>query len=147
MRYERVGSPPFGAQPRGARPVRARPLGGQPAGVPARHPGRRVWPAAAAPSTQGEDTTISASKSRSTSWVTGASIVDPQSTWIEVDVEIYPTGWDLPAGHKLQLTLQTADVPHLTASTQETLASGGATLSIYHDAQHPSELVVPVRSS
>ena len=66
---------------------------------------------------------------------------------VEVDVEIYPTGWDLLAGHKLQLTLQTADAPHLTASLPETLASAGATLSIYHDAKHPSELVLPVRSS
>ena len=66
---------------------------------------------------------------------------------VEVDVEIYPTGWDLLAGHKLQLTLQTADAPHLTASLPETLASAGATLSVYHDAKHPSELVLPVRSS
>ena len=64
---------------------------------------------------------------------------------VEVDVEIYPTGWDLLAGHKLQLTLQTADVPHLTLSIPEQAASLGATLSIYHDAKHPSELVVPVR--
>jgi putative CocE/NonD family hydrolase len=66
---------------------------------------------------------------------------------VEVDVEVYPTGWDLAAGHKLQLTLQTADVPHLTPSLPEELASAGATLSIYHDAEHPSELVIPVRSS
>ena len=66
---------------------------------------------------------------------------------VEVDVEIFPTGWDLAAGHKLQLTLQTADLPHLTPSLPSTLASAGATLSIYHDAKHPSELVIPVRSS
>ena len=66
---------------------------------------------------------------------------------VEVDVEIYPTGWDLLAGHKLQLTLQTADVPHLTPSIPEQVASLGATLSIYHDAKHPSELVIPVRGS
>jgi hypothetical protein len=66
---------------------------------------------------------------------------------VEVDVEVYPTGWALPAGHTLRLTLQTADVPHLTASLPEALASAGATLSIYHDAKHPSELVMPVRSS
>jgi uncharacterized protein len=66
---------------------------------------------------------------------------------VEVDVEIYPTGWDMLAGHKLQLTLQTTDAPHVTASLPETAASAGATLSIYHDAQHPSELVLPIRSS
>jgi hypothetical protein len=39
-----------------------------------------VWPAVAAPSTHGEDTTIRASRSRSTSCVTGESIVELQST-------------------------------------------------------------------
>jgi hypothetical protein len=66
---------------------------------------------------------------------------------VEVDVEIYPTGWDLLPGHKLQLTLQTADAPHLTATLPQELNSVGATLSIYHDPAHDSELVVPVRSS
>ena len=66
---------------------------------------------------------------------------------VEVDVEIYPTGWELGAGHTLRLTLQTADAPHLTASVPESLASAGATLSIYHDSKHDSELVLPVRSS
>ena len=38
-----------------------------------------VLAAAEAPSAHGEETTISASRSRSTSWVTGESIVEPQS--------------------------------------------------------------------
>jgi len=64
---------------------------------------------------------------------------------VEVDVEIYPTGWDLTPGHTLRLSLQEADVPHLTASVPEELSSAGATLSIYHDPSHDSELVIPVR--
>jgi putative CocE/NonD family hydrolase len=64
---------------------------------------------------------------------------------VEVDVEIYPAGWHLPAGHTLRLTLQEADVPHLTAPLPQGLSSTGATLSIYHDRAHDSELVVPVR--
>ncbi len=66
---------------------------------------------------------------------------------VEVDVEIYPTGWDLLAGHTLRLTLQEADVPHLTAPLPTALNEAGATLSIYHDAAHDSELVIPVRAS
>ena len=64
---------------------------------------------------------------------------------VEVDVEIYPTGWDLAAGHQLRLTLQEADVPHLMAPLPTALNSAGATLSIYHDATHDSELVIPER--
>lgn len=65
---------------------------------------------------------------------------------VEVDVEIYPTGWQLAPGHTLRLSLQEADVPHLMASVPEALASAGATLSIYHDPSHDSELVIPVRN-
>jgi predicted acyl esterase len=64
---------------------------------------------------------------------------------VEVDVEIYPTAWDLPAGHTLRLTLQEADVPHLMAPLPTALNSIGATLSIYHDAAHASQLVIPVK--
>ena len=70
----------------------------------------------------------------------------PSGRPVEVDVEIYPTGWDLTAGHTLRLTLQEADVPHLL-SPRADRESLGATLSIYHDAKHPSELVVPVRGA
>ncbi|HUE25207.1 MAG TPA: CocE/NonD family hydrolase [Solirubrobacteraceae bacterium] len=66
---------------------------------------------------------------------------------VEVDVEIYPTGWDLLAGHTLRLTLQEADVPHLMAPLPTELNSAGATLSIYHDAAHDSELVIPERGA
>ena len=66
---------------------------------------------------------------------------------VEIDVEVYPTGWDLPAGHTLRLTLQEADVPHLMAPVPTALNSVGATLSIYHDSSHDSELVIPVLGS
>jgi putative CocE/NonD family hydrolase len=69
----------------------------------------------------------------------------PSGKPVQVDVEIYPTGWDLPAGHKLRLTLQEADAPHLTASLPMAANSIGATLSVYHDRAHESQLVIPVR--
>lgn len=77
---------------------------------------------------------------------TQASVLPvPSGKPVEVDVEIYPTGWDLEPGHTLQLTLQEADVPHLMAPLPTAIESVGATLSIYHDAKHDSELVIPVR--
>jgi putative CocE/NonD family hydrolase len=69
----------------------------------------------------------------------------PSGKPVQVDVEIYPTGWDLQAGHTLRLTLQEADAPHLTASLPMAASSVGATLSVYHDRKHNSQLVVPVR--
>jgi putative CocE/NonD family hydrolase len=78
---------------------------------------------------------------------TQASVLPvPSGKPVEVDVEIYPMGWDLLPGHTLRLTLQEADAPHLTASLPTALNSVGATLSIYHGSGHDSELVIPARS-
>ncbi len=77
---------------------------------------------------------------------TQASVLPvPSGQPVEVDIEIYPTGWDVLAGHTLRLTLQEADVPHLTAALPLALNSVGATLSVYHDRTHDSQLVIPVR--
>ena len=69
----------------------------------------------------------------------------PSGKPVQVDVEIYPTGWELAPGHTLRLTVQEADAPHLTASVPMAANSVGATLSLYHDRGHDSELVIPVR--
>ncbi|MFL5896698.1 MAG: CocE/NonD family hydrolase [Thermoleophilaceae bacterium] len=66
---------------------------------------------------------------------------------MEVDVEIFPTAATFAAGHKLRLTLQTADAPHLTAPAPQGVNSIGSGLHVYHDAQHQSELVIPVRDA
>lgn len=68
----------------------------------------------------------------------------PSGKPVEVDVEIYPTGWDILAGHTLRLTIQEADVPHLLSPLPTAVNSVGATLSIYHDSAHQSQLVLPV---
>jgi putative CocE/NonD family hydrolase len=66
---------------------------------------------------------------------------------IEVDVEILPTAASFAPGHKLRLTLQSADAPHLTAPLPQGLDSAGGTMQVFHDAQHPSQLVIPVRDA
>jgi putative CocE/NonD family hydrolase len=66
---------------------------------------------------------------------------------LQVDVEIFPTAATFLPGHRLRLTLQVADVPHLTAPAPQGVASLGGTLHVYHDAQHRSELVIPVRDA
>jgi putative CocE/NonD family hydrolase len=66
---------------------------------------------------------------------------------LEVDVEIFPTAATFAPGHKLRLTLQTADAPHLSAPLPQGVNSLGATMHIQHDAQHPSEVIIPVRDA
>ena len=69
----------------------------------------------------------------------------PSGTPMEIDVEIFPTGAVIAPGHTLRLSLQTADAPHLSPPVPQALNSAGAVLQVYHDAAHPSQLVIPVR--
>ena len=61
-----------------------------------------------------------------------------------VDVEVFPTGASLRKGHRLQITLQAFDTPHLLPSLPGFLSSLG-TITIHHSASYPSRLVIPVR--
>ncbi|MCW2966368.1 MAG: hypothetical protein JWM71_140 [Solirubrobacteraceae bacterium] len=76
---------------------------------------------------------------------TRASVLPVGSDPMEVDVEIFPTGSEIAAGHTLRLTLQTADAPHLTAPAPQAANSVGGVLSVLHDAAHPSALNLSVR--
>ncbi len=64
----------------------------------------------------------------------------------EVQIEVFPTAAVIKAGHSLRISLQTADAPHLMPPLTQLADSAGAMLSIYHDAAHPSALVVPFSS-
>jgi predicted acyl esterase len=59
-------------------------------------------------------------------------------------VEIFPVAATLASGHHLRLAIEASDAPHLTPATPEALKLAGGVLSLYHDAEHPSALVVPV---
>lgn len=76
---------------------------------------------------------------------TRASVLPIAGDAMEVAVEVFPTGALIAPGHKLRLTLQTADAPHLTAPLPQAINSAGAVLGIVHDAAHPSELVLSTR--
>jgi putative CocE/NonD family hydrolase len=64
---------------------------------------------------------------------------------MEVYVEIFPTAAMFKTGHKLRLTLQSGDAPHLTPPLPQFLGSFGGTLKVWHDAKHPSQLILPIR--
>lgn len=70
--------------------------------------------------------------------------VRPMAQAMEVNVEIFPTGAVIPAGHRLRLNLQAFDTPHLLPTLPQGLNSAGV-ISIHHDATHPSQLILPVR--
>jgi predicted acyl esterase len=64
---------------------------------------------------------------------------------VEAWTELFPTGAQIPPGHRLRVVLQAFDVPHLLPTLPHLVDSVGGVLSIHHDAEHPSQLVLPVR--
>ncbi|MGH3498637.1 MAG: CocE/NonD family hydrolase [Nocardioidaceae bacterium] len=63
---------------------------------------------------------------------------------VPVDVEVFPTGAVIPAGHRLRVTVQAFDVPHLFPTVPELLDSVGV-ISLHHSATERSRIVLPVR--
>jgi putative CocE/NonD family hydrolase len=65
---------------------------------------------------------------------------------MEVYVEVFPVGAKFAKGHTLRMTIQPADAPHLTPSAPQAVSLAGGVISIWHDAKHPSQLIVPIRA-
>lgn len=62
-----------------------------------------------------------------------------------VDVEVFPTGAVIAPGHRLRITVQAFDTPHLTATLPQTVDGAGGVITIHHSAELPSRIVLPVR--
>ena len=62
---------------------------------------------------------------------------------VPVDVEIYGFAGTVKAGHRLRVSVQTGDFPHVLPNLPQ-LANSGS-LRIWHDAKHPSWVALPVR--
>jgi predicted acyl esterase len=70
------------------------------------------------------------------------SLTDPEplapGEVYELDVPMNPTGWVIPAGHRLRLAISGADFPNLWPTPE------AARLRVYHDASRPSRVMLPV---
>jgi putative CocE/NonD family hydrolase len=74
---------------------------------------------------------------------TKASQADmPSGAAVPIDVEVFPTGATLAAGHRLRLSVEAFDTPHLAAPVPQYANNLGSVMSIVHDAAHPSYLTV-----
>ena len=62
-----------------------------------------------------------------------------------VDVEVFPTGAVIARGHRLRITVQAFDTPHLAATVPQTVDGAGGVITIHHSAELPSRIVLPVR--
>ena len=68
----------------------------------------------------------------------------PAGAVVPVDVEVFPTGAVIQPGHRLRLSVQAFDVPHLL-SPLPNLLSQLMPLTIHTSPAHPSTLTLPVR--
>jgi putative CocE/NonD family hydrolase len=62
----------------------------------------------------------------------------------EYKIEIYPTSDIVKAGNRLRLTIATADTPSTLTPLPSLGQEIGGTLTVLHDAQHPSSLQLPM---
>lgn len=64
---------------------------------------------------------------------------------VPVDVEVFPTGADIQPGHRLELSVQAFDVPHL-APTLTGLLGTLSLIQVHASPAYPSELILPTRT-
>jgi len=67
----------------------------------------------------------------------------PAGAVVPVDVEVFPTGAALRPGHRLRVSIQAFDVPHLLPTVPD--LGQVAPLTLYTSDDHPSVLTVPRR--
>lgn len=68
----------------------------------------------------------------------------PRDTVVPIDVEIFPTGAAIRPGHRLRISIQAFDVPHLLSPLPD-LPGQLAPVTIHGSARYPSVLTLPVR--
>jgi uncharacterized protein len=64
---------------------------------------------------------------------------------MRVDVEVFPTGAVLRKGHRLRVTVQAFDTPHLAPTARQLADGAGGVITLHHSRAYPSRLVLPVR--
>ena len=64
---------------------------------------------------------------------------------MRIDVEVFPTGAVLRKGHRLRVTVQAFDTPHLAPTAPEVAAGAGGVITLHHSPAYPSRVVLPVR--
>jgi predicted acyl esterase len=69
----------------------------------------------------------------------------PPNTPVAVDVEVFPAVGVIQPGHKLRISVQTGDFPHLFPPLPQLVGSIGRGVRIWHDPAHPSWVALPVQ--
>ncbi len=68
----------------------------------------------------------------------------PPGEAVPVDVEVFSTAAVVPAGHRLRISVGTADFPHAVSPLPRLAASRLTAVQVHHGPDMPSHLVLPV---
>jgi hypothetical protein len=60
------------------------------------------------------------------------------------DIEVFPTYATLPAGHRIRITLATADTPHLAPTAPALAKLLGGVYRVQHSPNAPSAVEIPL---
>ncbi|MDT4917137.1 MAG: uncharacterized protein QOH89_1837 [Pseudonocardiales bacterium] len=94
---------------------------------------------------------------RSRTWRVGAKIVMPYHRYTKAtakpvvpgavtryDIEVFPTYSTLAAGHRLRITINTTDFPHLVPTPPQLAKLYGGVYDVLHTSAAPSSVTVPL---
>jgi putative CocE/NonD family hydrolase len=59
-------------------------------------------------------------------------------------VEVFPTSAAIAKGHRIRIVITPMDVPHALPPLTTAIDAVGATVTLLHDAAHPSSVVLPI---
>jgi putative CocE/NonD family hydrolase len=65
----------------------------------------------------------------------------------ELPIEVFPVNAVIPQGHRLRVAVNPSDFPHSLPPLPQLSGSLGGTVSVLHDAEHPSYVALPTLGS
>jgi putative CocE/NonD family hydrolase len=71
----------------------------------------------------------------------------PAGEPVKLEVEVFPTSALIAPGHRLRVAVGPGDFPHQLPPLPQLQASLGGQVTILHDREHPSSVVLPERGS
>ena len=71
----------------------------------------------------------------------------PPGEPIELPVEVFPVHAVIPQGHRLRVAVNPSDFPHAIPPLPQLAGELGGTVSVLHDAEHPSYVALPTLGS
>src|SRR5690606_35052827 len=59
-------------------------------------------------------------------------------------IEVFPTSFEIPEGHRLRITVAAYDVPHALPPLPAVLSTLAGPVTVLSSPEHPSSVVLPV---